>query len=249
MISAQFLGPHTNFMEIHFTFWLVIGLIVTIIKIRQIDYISNSEMELKDNLYDNNGIKNNSGDNNDLNNGLKWSRVPLALSGRIYFSTIQGISLIIILIIFTGSFLIGSFSGLSITATQDRGSWDNNYGFYEVNIVQGKKVRWIAPDASEVLEKKGSAVIIQVKDAYPVKNAGPNIVKFYIDNLLVKKIKLEDDSWHNLRLDIPEFVENHFSNRFTLTIVTSRSWVPKELGLNKDTRVLGIMVGEIAFIK
>lgn len=227
MILAQFFGPHTNFTEVQFTFWLIIGLMVTFIKIKQVNYTQNLESE---------------------SSNLKWGKVPLMLSNRIYFNIGQRISLVIILLIFASSFLINSFTDLSITATQNRDNWNNNYGFYNVENFQGKKVRWTAADASEVLEKKGSVIIIPLKDAYPIKNAEPNIVKFYIDNLLVKKIKLEDDSWYNLKLDIPEFAGNVFGNRFTLTIVTSRSWVPKKLGLNKDTRVLGVLVGEITFI-
>jgi hypothetical protein len=226
MILAQFFGPHTNFTEVQFTFWVIIGLMVTFIKIKQVNYTQNLESE---------------------SSNLKWGKVPLMLSNRIYFNIGQRISLVIILLIFAGSFFISSFTDLSITATQNRDNWNNNYGFYNVDNFQGKKVRWTAPEASEVLEKKGSAVIIPLKDAYPIKNATPNIVKIYIDNLLVKKIKLEDDSWYNLKLDIPKFAGNESSNRFTLTIVTSRSWVPKKLGLNKDTRVLGVMVGEITF--
>jgi len=66
--------------------------------------------------------------------------------------------------------------------------------------------------------------------------------------LLVKKIKLEDDSWYNLKLDIPKFTGSIYSNRFTLTIVVSRAWVPKEVGFNNDTRELGVRVGEYRFI-
>ena len=90
--------------------------------------------------------------------------------------------------------------------------------------------------------------MISLKDAYPIKNAKPNIIKFYIDNLFVKEIKLGDDSWYNLKVDIPKFAGNGFGNRLTLTIVSSRSWVPKKLGINRDTRVLGVIVGGITFI-
>jgi len=245
MIFAQFFGPHTNFIEVQFTFWLIIGLMVTFIKIKQVNYTQNLKSELKNNIYNNSSIVQN---NDDLNSNLKRGKVPLMLSNRIYFNIGQRISLVIILLIFAGSFLINSFTDLSITATQNRDNWDNNYGFYNVENRKVKEVRWTTDDASEVLEKKGSVIIIPLRDAYPVEDAEPNVVKFYIDNLLVKKIKLEDDSWYNLKLDIPKFAGNHPSNRFTLTIVSSRSWVPKELGLNMDTRVLGVMVGEITFI-
>ena len=107
----------------------------------------------------------------------------------------------------------------------------------------------MADDASIVLDKKGPAIIIQLQDANPIKYSKPNIVKFYIDNLLVKTIKLEDDSWYNIKVDIPKFTGSVYSNRFTLTIVVFRSWVPKELGINNDTRVIGLRIGEISFIK
>ena len=67
--------------------------------------------------------------------------------------------------------------------------------------------------------------------------------------MLVKKIKLEDDSWYNLKLDVPKFAGSVFDNRFTLTIVVSRSWIPKELGINNGKRVIGLRIGEISFIK
>ncbi len=226
MILGQFFGPHTNFTEVQFTFWVIIGLMVTFIKIKQVNY--NTKFRKNYNLI---------------------RSIPLMLSNRIYFNIGQRISLVIILLIFTGSFLISSFTDLSITAKQDRDNWANNYGFYNFENLQGKKVRWTADDASIVLEKKGSAFIIPLQDAYPIKNSKPNIVKIYIDNLLVKKIKLEDDSWYNLKLDIPKFAGNESGNRFTLTIVVSRPWVPKELGVNNDTRLIGIRIGEISFIK
>lgn len=226
MILAQFFGPHTNFTEVQFTFWLIIGLMLTFIKVKQVNYKKNLEAGLKE-------VKN----------------VPLMIDSKINFNLSQKISMIIILLIFTCSFLFNSYTELSITVKQNRDNWSNNYGFYDFENLQGKKVRWIANDASEVLEKKGSAFIIPLQDAYPIKNSELNIVKFYIDNMLVNKIKLEDDSWYNLKLEVPKSVGDESGNRFTLTIVTSRFWVPKELGINSDTRVLGIRIGEIIFIK
>jgi len=226
MVLAQFFGPHTNFTEVQFTFWLIIGLMLTFIKVKQVNYEKNLEPGLK-----------------------KVKNVPLVIDGKISFNLGQKISLIIVLLIFTCSFLFNSSTKLSITAKQDRDNWSNNYGFYDFENLQGKKVRWTADDASEVLEKKGSAFIIPLQDAYPIKNSEPNIVKFYIDNMLIKKIKLEDDSWYNLKIEVPKSVGDESGNRFTLTIVTSRSWVPKELGVNNDTRILGIRIGEISFIE
>jgi O-antigen ligase len=227
MLVIQFFGPHTNFTEIQMTFWLIIGLMMAYIKL---------------------SVYNTKTPGNDYNLIENFPKV-LRLQRSLKLDLKNTISIIIIVLIFTISFSISSLTGLSIAVKQDRDFWANNYGFYNFDKLQGKKVRWIADDASIVLEKKGSAIIIPLQDYYPIKNSKPNIVKFYIDNLLIKKIKLEDDSWYNLKLDIPKFAGNEFGNRFTLTIVVSRSWVPKELGINRDTRVIGLRIGEISFIE
>lgn len=220
MIVIQFFGPHTNFIEIQMTFWLVIGLIMAYIKL---------------------GVYNvkTLGNNYDF---LKNFPKVLQLQRNLKLDLINVISIVIIVLIFASSFSLNSLTSLSIAAKQNKDNWANEYGFYKVDNLR-KKLRWIADDASVVLEKKGSSIMIPLQDAYPIKNSKPNIVKFYIDNLLVKKIKLEDDSWYNVNLKIPDFT----NTRFTLTIVVSRSWVPKELGINFDTRVLGLRLGEISF--
>ena len=219
MLVVQFFGPFTNFMEIQFTFWLIVSLMITYIKISQ------------------------ESSSSDLQTNTRQS--PLRLSDKLNFSLRQKISLAVIALVFAGSLLASSLSDLSIAATQDEENWSNNYGFSGVAKMEGKKYRWTAGDASEVLNKEGTELIIPVQDGYPGENKKPIVIKFYIDNLLIKKIKLEDDSWYNIDLKIPKFV----NTRFTLTIVNSRTWVPKELGVNNDTRKLGIRVGEYKFIK
>ncbi|MBE3089074.1 MAG: O-antigen ligase family protein [Actinobacteria bacterium] len=229
MLAVQFFGPFTNFMEIQFTFWLIVSLMITYIKISQ---ESTGEI-LK-------------GDINSTNMGEGISRKSLLwLSDKLNFSLRQKISLAVIVLVFAGSLLASSLSDLSIAATQDEENWSNNYGFSDVAKMEGKKYRWTSADASEVLNKEGTELIIPVQDGYPGENKKPIVIKFYIDNLLIKKIKVEDDSWYNVNLKIPKFV----SSRFTLTIVNSRTWVPKEMGVNNDTRKLGIRVGEYKFIK
>jgi len=227
MLIALFFGPHTNFSEIQYTFWLVIGLMFAYIKIKDIKKDQTSVP---------------------VEDSPDSEAKVLSLDGRISLSLRQKISLSVIITIFTACLIAGSLTNLSIAAKQDNCYWSNYYGFYNIENYQGKKIRWTSADASEVLEKKGSAIMISLKDAYPIKNAKPNIIKFYIDNLFVKEIKLGDDSWYNLKVDIPKFAGNGFGNRLTLTIVSSRSWVPKKLGINRDTRVLGVIVGGITFI-
>jgi len=87
-------------------------------------------------------------------------------------------------------------------------------------------------------------MVIPMKDDIPVEPEKPLSVKIFVDNILVKKVNIEHDKWTDVQIDIPDFTKD----RSTLTLVLSRSWIPKEIGLNPDTRELGIRVGEYRFI-
>ncbi|MGZ8887863.1 MAG: O-antigen ligase family protein, partial [Nitrososphaeraceae archaeon] len=233
MLVVLFFGPHTNFMEIQFIFWTVISLIIVYIKINQLKSAS----------------ENNS---NVLENKKLFPRKPLTLSNKLNITLGQKISLSLILLIFLSSYMISSITTLSIYAKQNRNDFENQYGFSNYDKLEDKMVRWTSIDASEVITKEGSILIIPIQDGYPEEKyikikepPEPLVVKIYIDNLMVEKIKLEDDSWYNIRINIPDFT----NNKFTLTLVMNRSWVPKVLGLNNDTRALGARVGEYKFEK
>ena len=100
-------------------------------------------------------------------------------------------------------------------------------------------------DASTIIpEKKGNYLIIPMQDYTPEKISSRNTVAIFIDNLAVKKVKLEDSNkWYNIKVPIPAFTQQ----RLTLTIVSSRSWTPAGVGLNPDTRELAAIVGEFSF--
>ncbi|MCL5072368.1 MAG: hypothetical protein M1308_15985, partial [Actinobacteria bacterium] len=234
-----FFGPFTNFMEVQFTFWLIVSLMITYVKINQ----ESSGPGPQTNAGTGEILKDDKNQNRASKGISRY--LPLSLNDKLNFSLGQKISLTIIVLIFIGSLLASSLTGLSITVTQDEENWSNNYGFSSVEKIQDKKYRWTLADASEVLDKEGTELIIPVQDGYPGVIKEPLVIKFYIDNLLIKKIKVEDDSWYNVDLKIPKFT----NKRFTLTIVNSRTWVPKELGLNNDTRELGVKVGEYKFIR
>ena len=228
MLIILFFGPHTNFIEIQFTFWIIISFIIVYIKIEQIKKLDETE----------------------------FSRKPLILDNNLKFTLGQKISLVLLILIFFSSYTINSLTSLSIASAQDRGVFDNGkqqsravYGFYKYEKVNQKKVRWTSIDASEVLMKKGNVLIIPIQDAYPkinqksIKPPKPLIVKIYIDNLLVKTIKLENNLWYDVKVMIPNFT----ISKFTLTLVMNRDWVPQAIGLNQDTRGLGARVGEYKF--
>lgn len=220
MLVGQIFGPHTNFDEVQLTFWLVIGLMIAYVKLKQIEF--------------------------------KKHLRPLQISRRLRFVLGEKLSLVVIILIFTSSLLISSATTLSINVGQNlydikgnyRG-WENNYGFYEVETINDETFRWTSIDASEVVEKNGDKMIIPMKDAIPIEPQKPLLVNIFVNNLLVKKAELEHNKWTEVQIDIPDFTKN----RFTLTLTFSRSWVPKEIGLNPDIRELGIMVGEYRFIE
>jgi len=219
MLAGQIFGPHTNFDEVQFTLWLVIGLMIAYIKLKQI--------------------------------GLEEQFKPLQIYRRIRFGLGEKISLAVIVLVFTSSMLISSVTTLSINVGQNlydiKGNyegWQNSYGFYKVETAEDETFRWTGIDASEVVEKKGTKMIIPMKDAIPVEPQKPLSVNIFVNNRLVEKTKLEHNKWADVQIDIPDSARD----MFTLTLTFSRSWVPKELGYTPDTRELGVRVGEYRFI-
>ena len=234
LVSLIF-GPHTNFTAIQLTFWLIIAFILSYIKISQSQILSKIEPA---------SIK-----NPDKSSAAISLKGPVVLSGSLKISLGQKISLAFILLLFFSSFILSSFTSLSIHAKQNRCYFENAYGFYGTENFEGKDISWISVDASTKLEKKGNTLILPLQDGYPFDDLGhlalpdPLVAKIYIDNLQVKSVKLENNSWYNVNIPIPDFTEDWF----TLTIVLNRSWVPRDLELNFDTRELGARIGEYEF--
>jgi len=216
MLLALIFGPHTNFIEVQFTFWLVISLFVVFIKVSEADE-------------------------------LKYFKPFFAISTDMHrrLNIYQKVSLGLIILIFTVSFFSASITNLSIAGKQNSCYWLNEYGFYKQGSIQDRRARWIAPEASTVInEKKGKFLIIPIQDYTPIELDKKNTVKIFVDNLLIEKYRLEESNkWYYIKVRIPDFTQS----RFTLTIVSSRSWVPKEVGLNYDTRELAAIIGEFEF--
>jgi len=221
MVILLFLGPHTNFNEIQFSFWLIIGLMLAFIKINQSEYSKSNYKEVKS------------------------YKDSLNIVRRIRLDLKQRISLILIILIFSGSFFISSWKDLSINIRQNVVGWENKYGFYEEESIEGRNIRWTEVDASRVIEKGGGNLIVPVKDSDPASHLLPLFIRFFIDNKLVKVVKISDKEWHDIDIDLSEYSKE----KLTFTISCSRSWIPKERGLSNDTRELGVMVGEFEFLK
>jgi len=219
MLVGQIFGPHTNFDEVQLAFWLVIGLMITYVKLKQV--------------------------------GFKEQLKPLQICRKIKFGLGEKISLTVVLLIFISSMFIGSVTTLSINVSQNMyniegnyAGWENSYGFFKEETINDETFRWTGIDASEVVEKRGTKMIISMKDAIPIEPQKPLSVNIFVNNQLVEKTKLEHNKWTDVTIDIPDSARDNF----TLTLAFSRSWVPKELGYTPDTRELGARVGEYRFI-
>ncbi|NQT66646.1 MAG: O-antigen ligase family protein [Actinobacteria bacterium] len=207
MLVVFNLGAHTNIIEVQFTFWLIIGLLITFTNI------------------------------NKLKNNNSYSIQNKNISVKISF--------IIIIIIFAVNLLISSFGELSTNIKQVIYGWENKYGFYQEINIDGEECRLTSIDASEVLEKKGSKITLPIKALNPDIKSNPLYVKIYINNYLIKTIKFDDYKWHDVIIDL----RNIERNKFTLTIVCSRSWIPTEWGFSLSKKELGILIGKEKFIK
>lgn len=218
MVVVLFFGPHTNFIEVQFLFWLVIGLIIAYINI-------NSRNKLVE------------------ENSKKY--FSIGTFKQIRFDLVSKIVLILIVFIFGFTLLKSSAGDLSINVKQTLYGWENYYGYYHEETIEGKKIRWTGIDAIEVIEKKGEKLVVPVKDSDPSGHLLPLFIRFYINNGLVKVVKIDDKAWHDIEIDLSNYKEE----KFTFTMSCSRSWVPKERGLSNDSRELGVMAGEFRFLE
>ncbi|MHB8276133.1 MAG: O-antigen ligase family protein [Candidatus Humimicrobiaceae bacterium] len=237
MVIILIFGSHINMVEIQITFWLIIGLICSYIKIYKEKTILNSIVNLKEfelssynNFYD--------------------ISIKEIFKEKLVRNKSRLISFIIILVIFITSFAYYSCNNLSINIKQNLFKWSdlnhtNSYGFYNVENGSPDGPRWISYDASISIKKTGDIFSFALKAKNPDLAINPLYVKIYIDNTFIKEFKLVDNNWHKYTLKLPKTNRN----AITLTIVPSRTWNPQKLGIGNDNRDLGIMVGNIEFLK
>jgi hypothetical protein len=153
------------------------------------------------------------------------------------------ISLAAIIIIFSISFFTSSWTGLSINHKRVVFGFQESYGFYKEEIIDGSAFRWSAMDASEIIENNRGSIIVPIKDSDPKDKKFPLFIRFFINNRFVKIVKIDDKEWHDISIDLSGFS----GDKLMFSMSCSRSWTPKERGLSNDTRELGVMVGQFRF--
>jgi O-antigen ligase len=214
MIIALIFGPHTNVDEIQLTFWLIIGLLLA------------SIMITKD----------------------KEKIVDIADVSRIKFNLTDRFALIVLIIIFAVSSASGSFTDLSINIKQNLYNYMNRYGYYspkEGSIGENNAVqyRWLTTISSDIVEKKGNTMFFWIKAGPPDVKRDDIYIRFYIDNLIVKVVRLQDRDWHYIELKVP----GSQRDKIAFTVCVSNALVPGNWNVPKGSKDPGIMITDREF--
>jgi len=170
-VAVLFFGPHTNFNEIQFSFWLVIGLLLVFVKIK-----GSGKRVL-----------------------TRPDPLRFLIVGRDP-GMAQKVSFALVIVIFSASLFVSSWTALSINSKRAEYGFEGSYGFYGEETVNGSVFRWTAIDASEIINKNAGSMIIPVKDSDPADNRLPLLIRFFIGNSLVKVVRIDDRGWHDITI-------------------------------------------------
>lgn len=222
-------GPHTNFAEVQIAFYLVIGLILSFIKIND-----NSFLIIRKNVYANSVYINKK----ILGNYLFGRKQKIILA----------ICVVAIISVFTYKFTEASFTDLSLYIKENICGWsdvgvNNNFGLYAEEGYGEDSPRWTMKEAHVNYKKEGQRFSIPLKALNPDIYENPLFVKIYIDYNLMTEIRLNDDKWHKITIKLPQ----NDMGRFNATLVCSRDWSPSESSIREDERRLGVMIGAVDF--
>ena len=229
MILILIFGPHTNFAEVQIAFYLIIGLILSFIRIND-----NSFLIVRKNIYVNLVYI-----NRDILSKYLFGRKQ---------KIIQAICVILIISAFTYKFTEASSTNLSLYIKENICGWsdvgvNNNFGLYAEEGYGEDSPRWTMKEAHVNYKKEGKRFSIPIKALNPDIYENPLYVKIYIDYNLITEIRLNDDKWHKITIKLPQ----NDMGRFNATLMCSRDWSPSESGISDDERRLGVMIGAIEF--
>lgn len=227
MILIFIFGPHTNNIEIQFTFYLIISLILLTPNFKN---SATNQIILKNFLIN----------DSDYKSCKKKSFLNL--------NPLQKICLITILIIFSFSFTQASLGNLSIYSKQNKSGWidvgkENFFGFYD--SIDGGELspRYTGRDAGIALKKQGKILSFSLKARNPDIEVNPLYVKIYLNYKLLKKQKLNDQKWHKLSINLRDVD----TDNITVTLINSRTWNPNYFDSNQIDKNLGVLVSSFEF--
>ena len=115
-----------------------------------------------------------------------------------------------------------------------------NHGFYSWEKWGGKvPFRWTKRVASERIEIKGRVLYLPILAYRPNISKNPVKLTIYFDGQKVDSITLNKNGWRIFSYPIA-----NKNKRLIISFIIDRTWNPLKSGFNKDSRNLGIGVGE-----
>lgn len=243
MVLILFLGPHTNFFEILFYFYLLMGLIFVFTRDSQINVINKKSLA----KYIEGGNK-NFGNKNNISVGSKDASGKSDSANTVKEKrcnskkTVAIILVIMVVAIYLANFLFISVNKISIADKQNSYGIDNNFGFYSQEKADNHIYRWTSSDAGLTIKKEGSRLVIPLRAANPDIESKNLAVNIFVNNKKEGKIIFKDNEWKEAVIDVSRYYGENISVIFSC----STTWYPEEFGI-EDSRRLGVAVGEIRF--
>lgn len=156
----------------------------------------------------------------------------------------------LVVLVFFFSLLWNSIHSLSIERRTEEFDLVHNFGLYHVERMDGKKFNWTGDKAGMTLRINKPLLVIPILASNPDIEINPVRVKIYLtenlmtDKNLLDEIILDNNVWQDFRYDLSK----KYGKKALLVFEVSRTWQPSiEIG-TKDTRHLGIAIGEVNFV-
>jgi hypothetical protein len=122
-----------------------------------------------------------------------------------------------------------------------------SYGFYDwEESAELGRFRWTGMKAKILLKIAGKVINIPLADGgHGLAKESPR-VHLYLENKLLDTIIVNTKNWQVFQYYLPVNIAPG-RDRIMLSIQLEKTWIPAELGLNKDQRTLGVIVGQISW--
>jgi hypothetical protein len=114
------------------------------------------------------------------------------------------------------------------------------YGLYSKEDWDGRAMQWIAKKAQYRLPAGTEELVLHVV-AQPFNSESPEGLSFLvtINDTVIDQVKFFDGEVKDLRYDLSPFSEKELR----VILEVDRIFSPKEIGLSKDPRKLGVAIG------
>lgn len=157
---------------------------------------------------------------------------------------------IVLCMIFAISYGWNTIHGLSIRERANKFGFEQRFGLYRVEIMEGREFQWSKQKAGISVSVNKPYLRVPVIASHPNIQQDPVRVRISVTMDLFREMKpldevvLSNNSWKNVHLDLSEYL----GRDALLYFESSRTWNPKEMLGISDPRDLGIGIGELCFI-